>query len=163
MMKKIAAIGISVFCAATLFAADTPQAEDSPLVRAAKIAAAKRQQLAAQGQIIIDDAHLKSSTGHITVNSGAGAPLPQTPRPQGVPKVIVIPSTTLSPAERAKLEKKVEELKKERLAMADENDQPYSAEGNEDQAAKRLNEIQKELADAEKKLAAPAQPSRPPQ
>ena len=166
VMKTIAAVTISLFCAATMFAADTPAPEDSPMVRAAKIAAAKRQKLTGQSQIVIDEQHLTLKGGHFTTTKG-GAPLPPAAltQPQAAsPKVIVIGKTTLPPAERAKLEKKVEALKREREVMTEQGDQPYSADGNEDQVAKRLSEIQKELADSEKKLAAnPAQPSRPPQ
>ena len=162
-MKKIAAFALSVVCAAPLMAADKPAQEDSPLVRAAKIGAAKRQQLAGKDHIVIDDAHLLKKGGHITTTANLGELPPAKRAITSTPQKPVVITVPLSPPERAKLQKRVDDLKLERAKLTDQADQPVSDEGNEDTHAKRLAEIQKELADAERKLGTSARPSHPPQ
>ncbi|HYS54464.1 MAG TPA: hypothetical protein VER58_11965 [Thermoanaerobaculia bacterium] len=145
-MRRIASLAICVLCAATLFA------EDSPLVRAAKIGAAKRKQVAGKHQVVIDNDAVKSTSGHITM----GPPvldLPPLPKAQPATTSKVV-KPTLSPAEREQLVKKIATLKAERTKLNDQGDQPYSEEGNEDYLTKRQAEIQKQLADAERQLAA---------
>src|SRR5438132_1204059 len=145
-MKTIATLAIGVLCAASLLA------DDSPLVKAAKIGAAKRKHVAGKNKVVIDNETVKSTTGHITMGQPV-LDLPPLPKalPTPAPKVI---TSTLSPADREKLQKKIVSLKEERAKLNDQGDQPYSEEGNDDYMAKRLAQIQKELADAERKLAA---------
>ena len=148
-MKSIAAIAITTLCATIALAAQ----EDSPLVRAAKIGAANRRQLSGKHHIVIDDAWLKTTTGHISTASG-GAELPPLP-PRNVTSSPTVMTSGLSPTERDKLQRQIKTLKEERESMADVADQPYSEDGSEDRTAKRLADIQKELAQAERKLSPP--------
>jgi hypothetical protein len=99
-MKVIASITVIALCSTIALVAQ----EDSPLMCAAKIGAAKRRQLS---------------------------------------------------VEREKLLGQIKTLQEEREKMAEQADQPYSEDGNEDQTAKRLAGIQKELAEAERKLNPP--------
>ena len=148
-MKTVATLAIGVLCAASLLA------EDSPLVKAAKIGAAKRKLVAGKNHVVIDNETVKSTTGHITMGQPVVdvPPLPKAP-PASAPKGI---TSALSPADREKLQKRITTLKGERDKLNDQGDQPYSEEGNDDYIAKRLAQIQKELADAQRTLGTPPQ------
>jgi len=148
-MKLAASITLAILCSTIALAAQ----EDSPLVRAAKIGAAKRRQLSGKHHIVIDDAYLKTTTGHISTASGS-AELPPLPPPAKTtpPKVL---GSGLSPAERENLRQQVKTLQKEGEKLAEQADQPYSDDGNEDQTARRLANIQKKLVEAERRLNPP--------
>src|SRR5256885_17095774 len=104
-MKTVATLAIGVLCAASLLA------EDSPLVKAAKIGAAKRKHVAGKNHVVIDNETVKSTTGHITMGQPVVdlPPLPKAPAP--APKGI---TSTLSPADREKRQKRITTLKGER-------------------------------------------------
>jgi len=149
-MKRAAFFAIGVLCAVVL------TAEDSPLVKAAKVGAAKRKQVAGKHQFVIDNDAVKSTTGHITMGSPTLdlPPLPKAQTASPSPKVVTPP---MSPAERENLVKRIAELKAERDKLNDQGDQVYSDEGNDDYLTKRQTEIKKELANLERKLAQPPQ------
>jgi tRNA A-37 threonylcarbamoyl transferase component Bud32 len=60
-----------------------------------------------------------------------------------------------SPAEREKLRQEIKALGEEREKLSAQGDEPYSEDGNDDQIAKRLVDIEKRLREAERKLTPP--------
>jgi hypothetical protein len=168
----IAAIGITLLGGAVMYAADAPppsgtsalisdvtvNPNDSPLVRAAKMAVASRAQMTIHSAVVIDNASLRSIGGHISQASGevaafpsASAPIrPDQPTPAGV-----------SPADRTRIQSRINDLRREQGVMAEEADQPYGGLVNEDLANKRLTEIPGQINRLQNQLTPPPAPSSP--
>jgi hypothetical protein len=132
----------------------TVRADDSPLVRAAKIAVASRL----GGSIVIDYVYMRRTTGHISEATGPAL----MPVNVGGAKTAAEHSSTFAaqsqPVDRAAVQQKIEALRQEQQRMHAETDEPYGGDVNEDQAERRMSEIPKEI----NKLQNPP-PPRPPQ
>jgi hypothetical protein len=175
----IAVMTIALVGGAGLYAAETPaagtsalisdlkvQANDSPLVRAAKMAAANRASLTVHASRVIDNASLRSLGGHIAVaNANQSAALPSLGSyPQQYP---ADPTSSGPSAEsRAQIQQRINNLRVEQGVMAEEADQPYGGLYNEDQVTRRMTEIPQQLNQLQNQLTPPPPPSsptRPPQ
>jgi hypothetical protein len=169
-ITAIAAIGISLLGGAVLSAADTPgmsalisdvtvNPKDSQLVRAAKMAIATRARMTVHSPIVIDNASLRSIGGHISTASSARAPLP--PGMDPAPRADSAAPAGPSPADRAKIQSRINDLRREQGIMAEEADQPYGGLYSEDLVNKRLTEIPGQLNRLQNQLTPPPAPSSP--
>jgi hypothetical protein len=175
----IAVMTIALVGGAGLYAAETPapatsalisdlrvQANDSPLVRAAKMAVATRAGLTVHASRVIDNASLRGMGGHVAVaNANPGASIPSLGSyPQQYP---ADPTTAPVAGEtRAQIQQKINNLRVQQGIMAEEADQPYGGLYNEDLVNKRMTEIPQQLNQLQNQLTPPPPPSsptRPPQ
>ncbi|MDQ6801178.1 MAG: hypothetical protein M3041_10110 [Acidobacteriota bacterium] len=169
----IAAITLTVVGGAALYAA-TPapvvatstlisdvnvQANDSPLVRAAKVAVANRARMTVHAAKVIDNAALRSMGGHIAVSTNEGAPIPSGSASQQYPSDPV--ASANGGVDRAQVSRKIDDLRREHAAMAEEADQPYGSLYNEDLVNKRMQEIPRQLNQLQNQLTPPPPPSSP--
>jgi hypothetical protein len=172
MKTAISAFGIVMLAGATAYAADAPPAasksalisdstvrpNDSPLVRAAKMVAANRARMAVHSARVIDNATLQATGGHFTVASSTAAPLPTAASAsQQVPADP--PPSQPSTVNRAEVQKKIENLKREQARMAEEADSPYGNEVSEDLVDKRMEEIPLQLNQLQNQLKSSPPPS----
>jgi hypothetical protein len=155
----IAAIGMTFLGGLASYAADTPPATrhsalisdvvvlpgDSPLVRAAKISAARRAQMTVHSAKVIDNSSLITTGGHLSI--GTIAPPPSVRSAYDAP-LPVDPTTPANGGEqRAAAEKekaRVEALRQEQAYMASQEQEPYS-EILDDHVTKRLEQIPNEI------------------
>ena len=169
-------LAISLLSGGAAYAADPPAATpgsalisdtvvrptDSPLVRAAKLAFAQRKGLLTRGTTVIDNDTLRTVGGHISTTNAQVA-LPDSA--SFVPTPVPAPAPTgPGPAERAQIQRRIDNLQREHAVMAHEADQPWSDEIDEGRVEKRMTEIPKEIEEAQRQLNPPPQPpSNPPQ
>jgi hypothetical protein len=120
------------------------QANDSLLVRAAKMAVASRAKMTVHAARVIDNAALRAMGGHVAISTSEGAPIPTGSASQNYPS-----DPTSSPAAaaatRAQIQQRINNLRREQGIMAEEADQPYGGLYNEDLVNRRLAETTQQL------------------
>lgn len=135
--------------------------DDSPLVRAAKIAVASR---AGQPTRVFDNAAVANSRGVISTSSGA-AELPTfqptSMYPGAAPAAGQSTQTFAPQVDRAAVQKKIQQLNQEEGRMAMEAEQPYAGDVSEDRVDQRLSQIPQERQQLQQQLNQP-QPTPPP-
>jgi hypothetical protein len=142
---------------------------DSPLVRAAKIAVASRK---TGTKTVIDNVTVGHTNGGvIAFASGGAAPIPETYSTSGssresyaAPKAASAPAApSHADEERAALAQRHQALKLEEQRMRDESDDPYGNEVEADRVEQRLTQIPNEQKDVqEQQNAYPTPPPPPP-
>lgn len=128
--------------------------EDSPLVRAAKIAVASRL---GGTSTVIDYNYMRRTLGHISETTG-----PATMPFVGGGKATAEHSSSFAavppPVDRAAVQQKIDNLRQEQQRMHAETLEPYGGDVDEDYAERRMSEIPKEI----NKLESPPQQPPPP-
>jgi hypothetical protein len=123
--------------------------DDSPLVRAAKLAAAKRQK---SHTAVIDNKAVKNAKGANVTESKADLPpvLPQT----GESAPIVTPGRTGPPAEMQpdQIAQRIEKLKGQMEHLSVEADAPYGSELDPALICEKMKSINDEIARLQKML-----------
>ena len=142
----------------------TVSPNDSKLVRAAKLAVARRRALAAGSPVWhVDDSmvshRMAASSPSSTVPLSARSIGPAPPAP-GYGSATTI-STDSSGPSAAQLTERKQALQREQARMAEENDQPYAGDVPENVPERRLTEIPAQINAIDNKLQ-PMQPPTPP-
>ncbi|HUJ14079.1 MAG TPA: hypothetical protein VL284_09860 [Thermoanaerobaculia bacterium] len=137
------------------------RAGDSDLVRAAKISVAARLALGLHSSTLIDNDTLRLLSGHLSTSSSPAylpdsASYPQAAAP--APPEYNGPS----PAQRAQIQQRIDNLQREQAIMAHESEQPWSDEIDEDRVEQRMTQIPQELNQAQQQLNPQPQPAPPP-
>ena len=175
-MHRSAALLVSLLCAAPVFAqsaapaADTlpplisdltVRPNDSPLVRAAKATVRNRATVspAMRRGVVIDNASIRRTTGTIS-QSSAPYSVPSVPASNNQPTAAAPALTAEQAAARAAAEKKVDALKNEQARRAAEAEQPYGHSDDEDRNTMRLEQLPKQINEAEHGFAPPPTPDR---
>ncbi len=124
--------------------------DDSPLVRAVKIAVASR--LATPSRTI-DNATVGSSRVIFTTTSATvEIPTSRSMYPGGQPGAIPAPPPIAAQPDRAALEKRARELKAENERMHAEAEEPYGGDISEDQVDQRMQQIPRDIDQVQPQL-----------
>ncbi len=174
-MKRIyvVVIGVSLLLPASMLAADSKPAGwgsiiqdatirpgDSPLVRAAKEAAAWRQQLKVHASSVIDNYTLRTTgEGHFAQANATDNSIPAVypSTAQAAP-----PPEGLSPKDRAQMQRKLQQLNLEHGVMGEEADNPWSDQIDEDMVTKQMNQLPGQINQLQTQLGTSASPTYQP-
>lgn len=166
-------IGISVALPLSVLPAQAQQANwgsvigsskvqpgDSPLVRAAKEAAARRAALKIHAGTVIDNSTLRmTSGGHLAQANNATTALPPAPP---LPVASTQPAIGTPQTNKADIQRRISALKKQEAIVGAEADNPYSDQIDEDLVTKRMNEIQGQINQLQTQIGATPQPGNQP-
>ncbi|HEX7136809.1 MAG TPA: hypothetical protein VF219_03145 [Vicinamibacterales bacterium] len=125
---------------------------DSPLVRAAKQALAKRKK--PHGTVIDDETVKHASGSRMTEPTQPLPPIPVPSDPITTPSMRVGAPEAPQGPDRATLEKRLETLKKQQARLSAEGEEPYGGDVDPDAVAKQLSNVTEEMKKLEKQLAA---------
>lgn len=131
--------------------------DDSPLVRAAKIAVAARMGVPSR---VIDNNTVASARGTLTTTS-ANVTIPTYGSPAQQTGTVTPSAAASSQPSRAALQKDLRQLNQENARMHAEELEPYAGDVSEDRVQQRIEQIPQEMQHTQQQLNQ-APPSNPP-
>jgi hypothetical protein len=138
---------------------------DSPMVRAAKRAVASRLRNPSQRRVVSLTTSSTTTRGRFAVSTGPAEgpkvpPMPSDAKPLKTPPV----STAQEAAaiQKAQVQEQLKRLETEQSRLAAEMDEPYGGDLEEDQVAKRMNEVEMEHQKLQQTTAPTPTPPPPP-